>query len=459
MAALAVALSLTASGAFAQTLAGALIAAYQNSPQLKSERAALRASDEAVASATAGLRPSVSLTAKSTGSSIFNSSTAVLNAQSFSNSLTLAAELMLWDGGRVEFAREVARMQVVMARHGLVLSEQQVLLDAATAFMDMHRDAEFLLLADNAQRVLTRQVEAMKDRFEVGDVRRTDVSLTEARLAGAISTYAQRQGALEITREFYHLATGTYPGKLSAPPALPDVPGSLEAAKSLAKSNHPSVKSAQAGVELARFNLLRAQAAMKPRVTVSASLGISSGNSVTSSSISSRSSGSVGLTGVVPIYQGGQLTSAERQARANLEKAQFDVQRAAQVIENNVTRAWMQMQIAAASIVARHKEVRASRVALRGMQEEAKLGARTMLDVQDAEQDLVQAEANLAASRRDQQVAVYSLLSAMGLLTVQHLKLGIATYDPTINYKKVKKAPAKTMREIQLEKIFKRAGR
>jgi outer membrane protein len=434
-------------GAQAQSLADALTSAYRNSPQLKAEQANLRATDEGVADAVSTFRPSLSLSASGTATQRFATGTTTLSA-----SLALSSELLLWDGGGNQLALDVARHTVDAGRQTLKDLEQTVLLNAVIAFMDIHLDTTFLQLAENNRAVLEQQLKAANDRFEVGEIRRTDVSQTEAFLAGAESTVALRRGTLDITRETYHVATGTYPGSLQAPPPPPRLPASLPAAISLAMKNHPVLERARILSKIAEVNILRAEAAMKPRISVSSSLSDTS---------TSTDSLSVTLGVTMPISAGGALTAAHRRARALDEKARADVQRTAQLVAQSVTQSWRQLEIARASITARAKGVRASRVALRGIREEASLGARTTLDVLDAEQALVQAEADLAEARRNENVAVYSLLSAMGLLTADHLGLAVARYDPEANYKKVSTAPGPEAAERKrlLDGIFKRAGR
>jgi len=221
---------------------------------------------------------------------------------------------------------------------------------------------------------------------------------------------------------------------------------------SIALRSHPTILRARNLADIAKVNVLRAEAAMLPKVELSGGLGINANSA-------GGDSASLSVTGTMPLYQGGALASAHRQALALQEKSKSDIQLSGLLVSQNAHRFWAQLQIARASIVARQKEVRASRVALRGIREEADLGARTTLDVLDAEAALFEAEANAVAAKRDEYVAVYSLLSAMGLLTVKHLALGIKTYDPKVNFNQVKTAPAPTNRGKLLDKVFKRAGK
>jgi len=440
-------LAMSAIGAQGQSLSDALVNAYKNSYLLQSARASLRSTDEGVAQAVAGGR--ATLAAKtSVSATTFLSSLITTQAAS----LTLSANLTLWDGGDTALAIKAAKQNVAAARMTLVDTEQSVLLAAATAFLDMRRDAEFLKLAENSRAVFGRQVKASKDRFEVGEVRRTDVSQSEASFAVAQSTVALRQGTLEISREAYFVATGRYPGVLLSPPPLPPIPRTLAAAKSIAMRTHPSIARAKALARVAELNIYRAEAAMKPKFNLLGQLGINA-------NAFSGDTAAIAIQGSLPIDSGGALTSAHRHAVALSQKARADIQRAGQLVTQNVNRFWAQLRIARATITARQKEIRASRVALRGVREESDLGARTTLDVLDAERALLRAQTNLAASKRDEYVAVYSLLSSMGLLTVHHLKLGIKTYDVAKNYNRVSTAPGPSNRSKLLDKILVRAGK
>jgi outer membrane protein len=339
----------------AQSLGDALSSAYRNSPQLKAEQANLRATDEGVAGAVSTFRPTVSLSATGAATYLDLTGTTTLSA-----SLSLSSTLTLWDGGSRELSLEVSRLAVSAGRETLIDLEQTVLLNAVTAFMDMHLDRTYLELAQNNRDVLEQQLKAANDRFEVGEIRRTDVSQTEAFLAGAEATVALRRGNLDITRETYFVATGTYPGKLQAPPNPPRLPASLPAAIAIANKNNPLLERARIASQIAGVNVLIAQAAMKPKVTATGSV-------TGTSAATDGATVSLGVT--VPLYAGGALTSAQRRALALDAKAKSDVQRVAMLVNQGVTQAWQYLEIARASIVAQAKGVRASRVALNGIRE------------------------------------------------------------------------------------------
>jgi outer membrane protein len=432
--------------ASAESLTNALISAYNHSHLLDQQRALLRATDEGVAQAVAATRPTISSSVS--GSSAYSASSGFTNLTS--GTAALSATLSLYDGGSGKFAIQAAKENVLAARQVLINQEQTILLSGVTAFMDMRRNAEFLSLEENNIRVLGQEVRAANDRFDVGEITRTDVSLTEARLAAARGQLALRQGNLDIAREAYHIAVGHYPGTLDLPPLLLKLPLSLDEARSIAVRHHPLISQAQHAVKAAEWNVKRAHAALGPSVSFSAS--------VSDSSTSSQLSRSISIEGTQVIYAGGNLLSLKRAANQSAEQTRAGLQQTVHSVRQNVANSWAQITIARASIVANQKQIRASRAAYRGVREEASFGARTTLDILNAEQTLLSAQSSLVASRRDEYVAAYNLLASMGLLTASHLGLGVKAYDPKEYYNNVKNAPASAKFKA-LDRIFKRAGK
>lgn len=442
--AFAVVTGLAAGAAQAQSLADALAQAYRHSHLLDQQRALTRVQDENVAAAVAALRPTVtaSLSSTATDNALVNSLT---------NTISLTASMTLWNGGSNKLAVEAARETVLATRQALVNAEISVLLNAATAYMDMIRDMESVRLAENNVRVLSEQLQATRDRFDVGEVTRTDVNSAESRLEAARAELALRQGTLDISRENYNLAVGHYPGSLSRPPALPRLPATLRDAKSIARSRHPSIRQAQHQVKAAEIAVTRAKKAMGPTLSGSATLSDTDGTAGRGASAT--------LTLSQTLYAGGALSAVYYQAMAQAEANRAALLQTVHTVEQGVAAAWNQLAIARATITARQKQIRASRVALSGIREEANFGQRTTLDILNAEQELLQAEVNLAVARRDEYVAAYSLMAQMGLLTASYLKLGVKTYDPEDYSEKTASAPGMAKRSKMLDKVLKRAGR
>jgi len=439
----ALALALAQAPARAESLADALIAAYRNSNLLDQNRALLRAADEDVASAVAALRPVVSFIAQSTY-------TEPTIADNLSSSVSLSAEMTLYDFGRSRLAVDIAKETVLATREGLVGVEQGVLLTAVRAFMDVRSAVESVAINRNSVRVIGEELRAAEDRFSVGEVTRTDVALAEARLAAARAGLAAAEGELAAAREAYRAATGRYPGTLAAPPSPPALPATLDAARSIAQTTHPSIAQARHQVTVAELQVVQAAAQRGPTLSGSASLSVDDeGND------QSR----IGLTLSQPIYRGGGLSAAHRKAIAGRDAARSGLLEAGVGIAQQVGDAWAQIAVARAQIMAVDRQVEAATVAYNGVKEEAALGSRTTLDVLDAEQELLDAQASRIDAEANLQVAIYSLLSAMGLLTADHLKLGIATYDPRAYYDAVKSAPLTSVQGERLDRVLRAIGK
>lgn len=440
------AISLALAGpALADSLTDALIGAYRSSGLIEQNQALVRAADEDVASAIASLRPVLSYAASGTWSEPVG-----LTGERYTNRFSLELDWLLFDSGQTKFSIDAAKEAVLAAREALRGVEQQVLLRAVEAYFDVLRATEFVDLADGSVRVISEELRATQDRFEVGEVTRTDIALAEARLAASRSSRAAAEGDLSRAREEYRAVVGRYPGPLEPAPPAPAAAGSLEQAVDVARRRHPAIAEAQRQTQVAELRILQATAAMGPSLSATASS--------TWDEYFDEATNSVGLNFGGPIYRGGALSSAVRQARA-----QRDAQRAAlhdtvRQVEQQVGNAWSVLRVTDASIAANRREVEASEVALSGTTEESRLGARTTLDVLNAEQDLLDARANLVSTQIDRQVAAYALWQTMGILTVEELNLGIATYDPADYYNAVKNAPVRNVspQGQKLDSVLKR---
>jgi outer membrane protein len=434
----------------AETLADALIAAYRNSNLLAQNQAVLRAADEDVAQAVATLRPVVAFVADGQygySEQLLGSGVTVVNEGLFSN-LALSAQMMVFDFGRTQLAIEAAKETVLATREALISVEQQVLLAAVSAFVNVRLQQEIVSLRENNVRVIGEQLRAAQDRFEVGEVTRTDVAQAEARLAQARANLVVAQGDLAIARENYRAATGNYPGALSAPPAPPRIADTLDAARSVALRTHPAIRQAQREVKAAELTVARARANLKPTLSATANLSVDQDG---------LQENGFGLSLRQTIYSGGALSSALRQSIANREARFAGLQQRGVEVAENVGTVWSNLDVADASITATEQQIAAAQIAFDGVREEASLGARTTLDVLDAEQDLLDARASRLTAEAQRYVGIYQLLSSMGLLTVDHLELGIPTYDPAAYYNAVRRAPT-SIQGQRLDRIMKSVG-
>jgi len=434
----------------AETLADALIAAYRNSNLLEQNQAILRAADEDVAQAVASLRPVVAFIAEGQygySQTLLDSGISVSNDGLFGN-YSVTAQMTLFDFGRTQLAIEAAKEIVLATREALIAIEQQVLLAAVTAFVDVRLQQEIVSLRENNVRVITEQLRAAQDRFEVGEITRTDVAQAEARLAEARANLVVAQGDLAIARENYRAATGNYPGVLSAPPAPPRTAATLDAARSVALRTHPSIRQAQREVQAAELNVARARANMKPTIAAQANLSVDQDN---------LQENGVGINFNQTIYSGGALSSALRQAMANRDASFAGLKQRGIEVAEAVGIVWSNLDVADASIAATEQQISAAQIAFDGVREEASLGARTTLDVLDAEQDLLDARASRLSAVAQRYIAIYQLLASMGLLTVDHLALGIPTYDPAAYYNAVRRAPT-SIQGRKLDRIMRSIG-
>lgn len=443
----------TAVPAQAETLAGALVGAYKHSGLLDQNRALLRAADEDVAIAVAALRPILNYSYRLRRQFGRTQSGGFATTDT---TLSLGAELLIYDGGASQYGIDSAKERVLAAREALVGAEQAVLLRAVAAYMNVRRQADIVALRDNNMRLLTRELRAANDRFEVGEVTRTDVALAEARMAQSRSQLAAAKGDLADAQEEYRDAVGARPGALALPPTAPRGAVTSDEARAIARNNHPDILRAQHQVAAAESDLARARASLKPRVRVTGSLSTSD----TFDSGSFTNSGSVGLEASGPIYSGGAASAQIRKAAAQRDAQRANLHLVRHQIDRQVGEAINKLIVRRASRVAFEEQVRASQTAFRGVREEATLGARTTLDVLNAEQELLDARSGLISAQTDEYIAAYELLAAMGKLTVDYLDLPVQRYDPAAYYKLVKDAPAGLSKQGQaLDRVLKSIGK
>jgi outer membrane protein len=441
----------------AENLADALADAYKNSGLIAQNRALLRAADEDVASIVSELRPIINWTADVTRN--FGKTRTNGIRQPISNTtanIGVSLDLLLYDFGRTPLRIEAAKESVLATREGLRSVEQQVLFRAIQAYMNLRRNSQFVSLRENNLRLLQQELRAARDRFEVGEVTRTDVAQAEAALALARSGLATARGNLAQAVEEFRAAVGRSPGQLRAPQRLPALKSGAESAKGLALRNHPDALQVRHEVSSSELTVKAAAAAMKPTIGLTAGLRV--GETITDSD-NSRS-GSVGVQMSGPIYQGGRLSSAKRRAMAVRDQNRARLLTTNLRLAQDVGNAYATLEAARASRAANQEAVRAARVAFRGVREEAKLGARTTLDVLDAEQNLLDARTNLISAEVDVYIAAYAVLGAIGQLTAKDLNLNVPTYDPAAYYNMVKTAPAEMSAQgRKLDRVLKALGK
>ena len=417
-------------GVRAETLADTLAAAYTNSGLLDQNRALLRAADENVAQSVAATLPVINWAMATNRTYNAAAPTSALQ-DTTSTTARISGSLTLYDSGANRLAIDSQKEIVLSTRQSLRGIEQDVLLRAVQAYMNVRREREFVELRQNNQRLITQELQAARDRFDVGEVTRTDVSLAQARLAGSQSLLAAAQGNLAQSIAEYTAAVGRVPSGSGAAAPAP-VLQSVQDAKAFALRNHPAVLQVQHSVAAAELAVQRGEAALRPNLSL---------NSFVAVDDEWNESAQIGLSLGGPIYNGGAIASQIRQLQANRDASRAGLHLALIGVEQRVANAYAALQVARASAQASDQQVSAARIAFEGVREEASLGSRTTLDVLNAEQELLDAQANRIAADVDEVIASYSVLAAMGLLTAEHLQLPVQQYDVSAYYNLVNNSP------------------
>ncbi|MEM6308320.1 MAG: TolC family protein, partial [Pseudomonadota bacterium] len=341
---------------------------------------------------------------------------------------------------------------VLATRAQLIAIEQNVLLDAAVAYMNLHRAIQAQSLRASNVNLIKEQLRAAQDRFDVGEVTRTDVATAEARLAAAKSQLAQANGDRTRAAAEFQRAVGRKPGAVRAPGRLPRISSNVNSAIHTARQGHPDLQAIQHQIKAAELTVEGAKLARMPQVTLNSSATIDNtpGNGLQTQ---------LGLRASGVLYSGGAISSQIRAAMAQRDATRAALHSTQHLIDQSVQNAYVLLNVARASGTAGDEQIRASEVAFKGIQEEALLGARTTLDVLNAEQELLDARNSRISAGVDEQIAAYTILAATGQLTAQALNLGVTIYDPTEYYNLVRTAP--TSRSAQgkaLDRVLKSIG-
>ncbi|WP_299635776.1 TolC family outer membrane protein [uncultured Ruegeria sp.] len=439
--------------AWADNITDAFIGAYNTSGLLEQNRALLRAADEDVAIALAALRPIINWTVQVSQDYTRSRTSNVVTTTEPSRFFTgLGLTQLLYDGGASVLGKQSAQETVLSTRQTLIDIEQQVLIRATNAYLGVLLQEETVAIRQNNVDVSAEELRASNDRFEVGEVTRTDVALSEAQLASSQADLAVARGELSIAQAEYVNAVGKAPGRTAGQPSLPNLPRSEAEAINLAQRNHPAILSAQHQVRAFDLIVQQQRANLGPNVSLNADAGVR--ESYDNNDYVNDATVSLDFT--QPIYAGGRLAANVRRAMANRDASRANLLNVQKNITQGVTDRYAAFQAASASLRASTERVRASQVAFDGIREEATLGARTTLDVLNAQQDLLDAQLAEVASRTERSRAAYQLLQAQGLLTAERLGLAVQIYDPTLYYNLVKKAPARVSKQSKdLDRVLK----
>lgn len=427
----------------AESLMDALSQAYVNNPQLNAERAGVRATDESVPQALSGYRPRV-IGGADAGLSSTNSKTAATflspggrnGIDTKPRGVDLSLEQPLFDGFRTTNAVRVAKSSVLAAREGLRNTEQNVLFSAVEAYMNVLRDFAIYDLRRNNVNLLGEELGATRERFDVGEVTRTDVAQSESRQAGARAQLSVAEANLKASRAVYRQIIGVEPTKLYPGKAMDKLlPRSLDTALDQSYAQHPAILAAFHGVDAAALQVKVIEGELYPSVSVEA--GVQSRWEASQQVKQANSASLVGRL-TVPIYQGGQVSSRIREAKELQGQRRLEADVARDSVRAAVVSAWGSLEGAKSQIAASQAQVDASQIAINGVREEAKVGQRTTLDVLNAQQELLDARVNLIVAQRDRVVASYALLQAIGRLSADKLGLNVQVYQPQEHYEQVR---------------------
>jgi outer membrane protein len=427
--------------ALGDTIEAALVRAYQNNPQLNAQRAIVRSTDENVPQALSGYRPKVAVTASAgyqytdAQSSAFGSNVDYHGPQVTATAGGTISQT-LYNGNQTANKTRAAEGQVSGAREGLRVLEQTVLLTGATIYMDYLRDAAILEVQRSNTRVLEQTLKQTQDRFNVGEVTRTDVAQSEAQLAAGKTQQLTAEANLTTTRANFRRIIGNEPEAL-APGSPVDrfLPKTLPTAVELSLIENPNVTAAMFGIDVSYLQVKVNEGALLPTVTALASIqeayqpAITTPKQFLTSAVAQFN---------VPLYQGGAEYSLIRQSKETLSQQRLNLELTRDQTRANTVTAWGQLVAGKAQVASAQSQVTASEIALNGVREEAKAGQRTTLDILNAQQALVNARVALVTAQHDRVVASYAVLSAVGRLSPQVLRLATSVYDPSVHYHQVR---------------------
>jgi outer membrane protein len=431
--------TLSAARASAETLEEALAATYGNNPQILAERANLRATDETVPQALSGWRPTVTFTGGLGVQQTESTPSAPPNAPAHQalqpHTYSLTVTQPIYNGGGTIARTAQAEDLVQSERARLTAIESTALFTAAQSYFDVLRDLAVIELDKNNEQVLGRQLEATQDQFRVGQVTRTDVAQAESRLAAATATRHLDEGTLENDRATYTRAVGHAPVELVQPKFHPTIPLTRDEALTLAATKNPNVIAAQFSEVAARDNVAQVKAQLLPSVSIVGNVQRAqettlNGREQTQQSIIAQLN--------LPLYEAGNIWSQSRQAVENVGRAQGTTDDTRRQAVQTATQSWETVQSSRASITSLQTTIRAAEIALEGVTQQQQVGARTVLDVLNAQQELFADRTSLVRAQHDLAVAEFNLSQQIGRLTAIDLNLPVALYDVQKHYRSVR---------------------
>jgi outer membrane protein len=416
-----------------ETIEETMIKAYLTNPTLAAERAQLRVTDENLPQALALRRPTI--TGQGDVGATYQNTTSTGSDLLNPRDVSIGVTQPLWTGGRADAAISQAEYLVLAQRANLLNTEELVLLQAATAHLDVVRDQTLLDLANNNVKVLAQSRDEAKAQLAAGVATKTDLAQAEARLAQGIADQRRSEANLTNSRANYLQAVGDMPGTLQPPPPVQAMPVSEDIAVKQATELNPQVLTAQANEQAARAGIDVAQAQLMPTIGVSGTLLHEKDVLIRGTR---DDSAQILLTLTVPLYQAGAEYSRIRAAKDSYGVSQNQIEASIRVATLNATQSWQNLEAARANVVSFTSQIEANTIAYSGVVEEQRVGTRTLLDVLNAQQELFTSQSNLAIAQHDEAVSAYQVKSAVGEMTALALNLQVERYNPQKHYDAVR---------------------
>lgn len=427
----------------AETLLDAIRMAYETNPALKSQQAGLRATDETYVQARAGYGPQVGVNAEGSydaarvdqPASLFSPATSA-NYRAGTGSATVSGTQPLYTTGAVRAQVEAAEANVSAGRQDLRQVEAQLLLNVITAYEDVRRDRETLNIVKTEIAALDREYRETKARGELGDLTRTDIAQSQARLVGAKAQLVLAQGQLNASNAEYLNVVGQNPGDLDPPPDLPGLPAGADDAFSIAEHDNPQLLSAVEAERAADAQVKQAKAAFGPTVSLQVSAGIAPVDAYIGNQYDRSATAAVVVS--VPLFTSGLNSSKVREALESDNRAQYDIETAHRGVVQLVARNWDQLVSIRSAVILEQRQLDLQTTAVQGYRAEQKVGLRSTIDLLNAELELANDQIGLLQSRHDEYIAGATLLAVLGRLEARNIAPGAVIYDPNASANRVR---------------------
>ncbi|TWJ08704.1 TolC family outer membrane protein [Altererythrobacter ishigakiensis] len=435
--------ALVPASAQADTLREALARAYETNPTLEAARAQQRATDEDVPIQLSRAGPDVSAVANHIEFVKVSPNSFTAPERRFQGGIDVTVPI--YSGGAVKNGIKAAKERVAAGQADLRGTESSIFSQVVAAYMDVLRTEALATLAGNQVDVLGVNLEATNDRFEIGELTRTDIAQSQSRLAIAQSDFRNAQANLIAARETYIQLVGSAPNDLQAPPPLPGLPDTVGEAVTVALEYNPDLIAAKERAEAAGYDSEVAGAGRLPTIGGFVNYDYTDffgtlGGPISANFAQDETTANVGVQLTIPLYQGGRPAAQQRQAYARENAALENIIATERNVIAQTRSAYSSWQASQAVIESSQAAVDAAELSLEGVRAENSIGNRTILDVLNAEQELLSARAQLVTARRNAYVAGFSVLAAMGRAEARDLNLdtGGVLYDPVVNYDRVR---------------------